>query len=129
MVAEHRARRIDDVAAGVHERRRLGTHEPARVPARREAQLLRVGLAGHGQPEPLGEQARLGLGQPAHREERAGELRLPEHVQHVALILGRVGAAKEVPRARVVATRLHVVAGRDEIDAELVGAAQGTRRT
>ena len=53
------------------------------------------GLVGGAQVDRGGERAELGLLHPTDREHRAGELRLVEHVHHVALVLRLVGAALE----------------------------------
>ena len=58
------------------------------------------------------------------REQGAGERPLPEHVEHVALILRLVGAAQEVPRPGVVTHGPDVVSRRDLVDPELVGSTQ-----
>ena len=102
-LAEHPPVRIDD-RRRVHELRAPRTHERAGVPGGREAELLRVGLARHRQPEAPACARVSAFGMPADREQRAAQLALPQHVQHVALVLAGVGAAEQVPRARVVAT-------------------------
>ena len=124
VVTEHGAVGIHDIAARMHERRSLAAHEPARVTARRETELLGVGLGRDRQAEPLRQPARLGLRQPTDWEQRAGELRLSEHVEHVALVLGRIGPAQQVPGATVVSARAHVVPGGNELDAQLVRTSQ-----
>ena len=90
----------------VHELRRRRTDERAGVSRRGEAQLLGIRLGRHRQPEPLGVRARLGLRHPADREQRARQLALPQHVQHVALVLRRrprraAGATRHGRLARV----------------------------
>src|SRR3954453_22788602 len=76
-----------------------------RRPARagEEAQILRVGLRGHGQLRLGGERAHLRLRQLAEREAQTGDRLRPQRAQHVGLILGGVGrgaqqAAGAAPR-------------------------------
>ena len=102
----------------------LRSHEPAGVARRREAELLGVRLRRHREPEAPRVRAGLGLRHPADGEPRAGELGLPEHVQHVALVLRGVRAGEQVPRAGVVADPTDVVPGGHQVHPELVGPPQ-----
>ena len=115
---QHASVRVDDLALA-HQVRRDRGQVRARLAARREAQLLRIGLARDRQPEALGGRARVGLRHPADREERPRQLALAEHVQHVRLVLGAVGAAQQ-PETAVAPIRPHVVPGRHGVDPELV---------
>ena len=114
--AEARAASLEEEA----KRTTLEAEEAARVPARGEAQLLRVGFRRHREPEPLGEGPSGGLRDRADREQRPFELAVTEHVQHVGLILRPIGAAEQ-PAPAFLPIRSHVVTRRDEVDSELVG--------
>ena len=81
------------------------------------------GLSAVRRPEPGGLGPHLGLGQLAHGEAHPRQLGLAEHVQHVGLVLGRVGTAAQTPLA-VAPDDSGVVAGGDGVEAQLVGPAQ-----
>src|SRR5439155_21137062 len=87
---------------------------------RSEAELLRIGLRRDRQPEPLRDRPRARLDEPTDGEERARQLPLSQHVEHVALILRAVRAAPELPRAPVVADRADVMPGRHQVDPQFV---------
>src|SRR4051812_26305240 len=129
-VAERAGMRSDDGAGRVDEvslADEVGStalDECRVVSARHEAHLLGVRLACHRQSEPLGMRAGLVLRHPPEREQRPGELPLPEHVEDVGLVLARIRAAEQMPPAVVAMDVPRVVAGRDEIDPELAGAAE-----
>src|SRR5207342_3237147 len=57
-----------------------------------EAHVLTVGLGGGAETESRCPLANLGLGEPPDREEGASQLTLRQHVHHVALVLGLIGA-------------------------------------
>src|SRR5438046_9752573 len=65
-----------------------------------------------------------GLRLPTDGEEGPPQLLLPHHVEDVGLILRGIDATAEVPPARVVAPGPCVVARRDEVDVEAVGAVE-----
>ena len=91
------------------------------APATRdEADVHALRLGRGPQPERGGVRAHLGLRELAHRQQRPGQLALPEHVEDVRLVLGVVGAAREHVAAVRVA-RHAVVAGGDGVEPERVG--------
>jgi hypothetical protein len=65
--------------------------------------------------------ARVALGLVAHREQRAGQLILPERKQKVALVLARIASAFE-QRPTVDVFHPRIMAGGDVLRAELVRA-------
>ena len=81
------------------------------------------GFVRGAQPEAGRVRAHLGLRELADREHRTGELRLPEHVEHVRLVLRAVGAADEHVPLPVAATP-RVMPGRDGVEPERVGAVE-----
>ena len=83
VLAEDRARALPESAVARQER--------AATDAGQEAQVLRVGLAGHRQPVGRGELADLRLRQLPEREAQPRERRRRQAGEHVALVLGRVG--------------------------------------
>ncbi len=84
------------------------------------------GLDGGAQSQRLRLGAHLGLGEAAHRETDAGELGLAEHVEHVRLVLGRVGGGAQRP---AVSPPLHpgVMAGGEQLASERLGAVEERR--
>ena len=104
--------------------RSQGSDDAGRVPAGREAQVLGVRFPGDRKPEALGVPSRLGLRHRTDREQGAPDLPLPQHVEHVGLILLAVHPAQQPPRAVVAANPPDVMAGRDRVDAKLLGPAQ-----
>src|SRR5581483_8973779 len=89
-----------------------------------EAHVLAVRLVRRAQAQARGVGAYLGLRELTNREEDARELGLPEHVQHVGLVLGLVGATAQVPPAGVITVDARVVSGGDSVEAELAGPVQ-----
>ena len=76
--------------------------------ARQEAEILRVGLGGHGQPGLGGERAHLRLGQLTEGKPHASQRGGCEGGEHVGLVLGRIcGRAKKsvTGRAGIVTRR------------------------
>ena len=107
---------VDDVGAA--ERYPAAEELLATAGRGHEAHVLAVGLGGGPQAEAGGDLADVGLGDLADREERAGEVALPQHVHHVALVLLTVDTALE----RVSTVRRpadpRVVAGCDGVEPE-----------
>ena len=90
-----------------------------------EAHVLAVGLARRAQAEAAGVGPHLVLGHVPHREQHPGQRVLPEHGQHVGLVLGRVGAPTELACGwcRWCADT-GVVAGGQPVEAQPVGPVQ-----
>ena len=82
-----------------------------------EAQVLRLGLGGDGQPGVGGQLAHLRLGEIAEREAQPRQRRGSHRGEHVRLVLGRVGSRPEEP----VVGDPRVVAGGERRRADAVG--------
>ena len=82
---------------------------------------MAVGLGGRSQVDRRSERSQIGLLHATDREHGAGELRLVEHVHHVALILGRIRTALERVVTIGAAADVGMVAGGDGVEAEQVG--------
>ena len=91
-----------------------------------ETHILAVRLGCCSQAEIGCQQTHVGLRELADRKAHPSELGLVEHVQHVALVLGRVQPPSQRPAA--VRTERHpgMVPRGDGIEAELVGPGQQT---
>src|SRR4051794_9561044 len=116
------ARRIDELSRA-RELRPALLDERRVVGPRNEAHLLGVGLARDGETEAFGLGTRLALPHLPQGEERARELPLAQHVKHVGLVLRPVGATEESPAVPGLDVP-RVMAGRDEVDPEVVGAVE-----
>src|SRR5690606_29908675 len=104
----------------------LGTEplgqKAARVAVGDEADVMAVGLVGHGQAAPGRLGPDLGLGGIAQREHGVGELLAGEHAQHVGLVLSAVDAAPQHS-----ALQPSVVAGGDGVESERESAVEHRR--
>ena len=118
VAAELAAGLVDDAARSGHEA--VAAEEVAVVVAAEEARLLALGPARRVEPGGLGLGARLLLRLVAEREPDAGERGLVEGGEHVALVLVRVGRARE-QAAAVALDDPRVVAGGEPRSADAVG--------
>ena len=96
---EHGAVAVDDLAGAVVEAGVAG-QERGLAGAGQEAQVLRLGLGGHGQPGLGGQRAHLRLGQLPEREAQPRERRGRDGREHVGLVLGLVGGGAQQPVVR-----------------------------
>ena len=87
---EHRAAGVDDVT-GAHRRSFLEKLDAAAL--LHEADVHALGLVRGAEPEVGRVRSHIGLGELADREHRTGQLSLTEHVEHVRLVFGAIGAA------------------------------------
>ena len=106
------------------QRARLQALDHARVAAgRHEADVLAVGLFGHGKPQLVGERAHVGLAHAAEREPQVAQLLGRGGEQEIALVALGVGGARELRAASALAA-LDVVPGRQHVGAEILGRLQ-----
>jgi hypothetical protein len=94
--------------------------QPAgRIAVRDEADVMAVRLVGHRQAPPLSFGPDLGLGGCIGQgEHRMLQLFVREHTQHVALILGPIGSAVQLPVAVRILDHLGIVSGADGVEAQ-----------
>ena len=123
MPPENLPRWVDHVSLA-NQVRRVPLEEGPVVGPRHEAHLLGIRLGGHRQPEPSGVVTGDRLRLVPQRKDGPRQLLLPQHVQHVGLVLGPVGAPQEVPATRRIQLGSHVVPGGNEVHPQLVGALQ-----
>jgi hypothetical protein len=83
-----------------------------------EANFLAIGLIRDGQSKTMRLSADGGLGQRAHREDRAGQLLLCQREQEVRLVLVAIDAAPEPPSPLRRPLDARVVSGGDRLRAE-----------
>ena len=119
MASEHPAINMHDVAR--HRRARRQAFDEIAVSAGwHEANILAVGFIGDRQAKPAGEGADLGFFHIAERKPQQLELRLGRREQEIALIAGKVIRAVERTIARSFKPGRHVMAGRQDIGAEVL---------
>ena len=118
--SEHRAAGVDDVT-GAH---RLSLLEKLDAAALlHEADVHALGLVRGAEPEPGRVGSHIGLGELADREHRTRELSLTEHVEHVRLVLGAIGATGELVLPPVLENARVMTSGQ-QIEAERVRAVE-----
>ncbi len=93
---------------------------------RDEAHVLAVRLARRAETHRRRPLADLVLAQLTHREQHPGQLPLPEHVEHVGLVLRAVGGSQQPSRAVRGASDARVVPSRDRVEPEEVGPLEQT---
>ena len=76
-----------------------------------ETHILTVGFVGGAQPEPSRSLTHFVFGQMPDGKQRARQLRLIEHVHHVALVFCRIGAACHSPNTVGAPLYLRMVTG------------------
>jgi hypothetical protein len=115
VTAEHVAGRGVDDVAGRGAQPRL--EEARGVAVGHEAQVVAVGLVGHGEAARGGLDPHLRLGARAQREQRPPQLPRLEDGEHVGLVLGRIDGAVQLD---AVGPRREpgVVAGGHRVEAE-----------
>ena len=86
-----------------------------------EADVLAVRLVGVQEPVAPRKLAGLDLGKVAERKAKAGELLPGRREQEIALVALGVGRAVERPSAASVVARDHVMPGRQQVGAEILG--------
>ncbi len=122
VAADDGAREIDDLARLV----RLGAqlaHDAGIVAVRHEADVLAVGLVGHGEVEAFGQRAGLTLRHVAEREAQEVELLGGRAEQEITLVARRVAAAMEFGTG-LAQDAADVMAGGQRLGAELARGAQ-----
>src|SRR5262245_1586140 len=117
---------VDD-GSGARDRRLFPLDEHRVIAIRNEADLLTVGLLGHGQAETTCLSAYLGLGKRPNREHSTRELILCQRKEEVGLILLGIRAALQQPSPVHIALHTSVMAGRDVLGAEASSALQERR--
>ena len=119
VAADHAARAVEDVALAVVEVA-VAPQESGLALAGEEAEVLALGLAGDREFVAGCDLPHLGLGQLGQRETEPRQHRRRQAGEHVALVLGRVGAGGE-QRAVLVADDSRVVAGDQPFGSEPFG--------
>src|SRR5436309_9014174 len=123
MAADLVSRAVDDAAGPKRVVPGVPRDETRRIAVRDEADVHALRLVGDREIQPRRLRPHLGLGQLADREERAPELRLPEHEEEVGLILRRIDGRVETEAAGGrIRPAPGVVAGREPPRAQLAGA-------
>ncbi len=110
VAAHHGAAGVHDAAGRLTQR---GGQEGTRVTVGDEADVVAVGLGGHGQAARRRLRPHLRLGGVTQREQRPAQLLTGEHGEHVGLVLGRVRAA-----VQAAVRQPRVVPGADRVEAE-----------
>ena len=112
------AGRVDDHARTTRDPR---AEEGLPTVVRDEAHIHAFALVGGAESERACSFPHLRLRQLPDRKEDSGQLALAEHVEHVRLVLGAIGTARDGATVRRV-DDASVVAGRYEVEPERVGA-------